>query len=59
MRIKIKESVITILDKLLKKDKVTIKNNKNDFWKKWWNSFEKTDLQRVQGNQKRNIMFLK
>jgi len=32
-------------------------NKKNDFWDKWWNSFEKTELKRVQGTQKREDIF--
>jgi len=30
------------------------KNGKN-FWKKWWDSFEKIDLKRLQANQKREF----
>ena len=33
------------------------KNKKDIFWNKWWNSFEKTNLQRIQGNQKRKELF--
>ena len=37
---------------------VLIEENKKDiFWNKWWNSFEKTNLQRIQGNQKREELF--
>jgi len=28
-------------------------DKKEKFWDKWWNSFEKADLKRVQGKQKR------
>ena len=33
------------------------KDKRNNFWDKWWNSFEKTDLQRIQGNQEREDIF--
>jgi len=33
------------------------KDKKNDFWAKWWSSFEKTDLRRIQGNQEREDIF--
>ena len=29
----------------------------NDFWDNWWNSFEKTDINRMQGDQKREDIF--
>ena len=32
-------------------------DKKEEFWNKWWNSFEKTDLQRVQGKQEREDIF--
>ena len=32
-------------------------NKKEKFWNKWWNSFETTDLQRVQGKQEREDIF--
>jgi len=32
-------------------------DKKNNFWDKWWNSFEKTDLQRIQGIQKNREYF--
>ena len=31
--------------------------NKTIDWNKWWNSFEKADLKRVQGKQKREDIF--
>jgi virulence-associated protein VagC len=32
-------------------------NKKDNFWNKWWNSFEKTDLERMQGKQEREDIF--
>jgi len=32
-------------------------DKKEKFWDKWWNSFETTDLQRVQGTQEREDIF--
>jgi len=55
---KFKRNLMT--NKPLKENKVAIKNNKTNFWNKWWSSFEKTDLQRIQGTQKRKyLMYFK
>lgn len=32
-------------------------NKKDNFWNKWWNSFEKSDLERLQGKQEREDIF--
>ena len=52
---KFKRNLIT--NKPFKENKVAIKNNKTNFWNKWWSSFEKTNLQRIQGKQERKNIF--
>jgi len=32
-------------------------DKKENFWKNWWDSFEKIDLERMQGIQKREDIF--
>ena len=39
------------------KERIAINNNKTNFWNKWWSSFEKTNLQRIQGKQERKDIF--
>jgi len=47
-----------VIIKKLDKGIIVIEEDKKDkFWNKWWNSFEKTDLQRMQGTQKREDIF--
>jgi len=35
-----------------------LKMENENFWKKWWNYFESIDLKRMQGNQKREKIFV-
>jgi len=47
-----------VIIKKLDESIIIIEEDKKDkFWDKWWDSFEKTDLQRIQGTQKRKDIF--
>lgn len=42
--------------RIMMKNTFNSNSNKTINWDKWWNSFEKADLKRVQGKQKENIL---
>ena len=38
-------------------DGILLIKESNDFWNNWWKSFNKLDIKREQGNQKREDLF--
>ena len=51
------ESDKVIIKKIYNGIIVIEEDKKENFWKKWWDSFGKIDLERMQGIQKREDIF--